>query len=179
MGKTMNKKPKLDIINQSMKIDATNRGRGISEAVDPNENGYENEDSLIIFKNNSKPTNSLMIIKESVRFKMIFYDFDQTITVIHLYKELKKIKEGKLENMSDERLIEIFGGKERVRRLHGHFEKLKARDISLYVLSFNWSMVIEQALERMDLMQYFDVIIGRDSEEIQIAEGKKAKYVAS
>merc|ERR1712228_868078 len=61
-------------------------------------------------------------ITKQQNIKLILYDFDQTITTVHLYKELKG-KDIDLD-MSNERLIEIFGGNERLTKLQKHFQVL-------------------------------------------------------
>ena len=87
--------------------------------------------------------------------RLILYDFDQTITSVHLYHELRGGQLKELSRISDERLIEIFGGNERIKRLDEHFEILTKNNVKLGILSFGFTKVIETALNRVNLLNYF------------------------
>lgn len=108
------------------------------------------------------------------KIKYIFYDFDQTVTVIHLYHLLHGGRLNELEKISDQRLIDIFGGNERIQRLDKHFNILKSNNIKCCILSFGFESVIKKALQRVNLLQHFFLIIGRDSNSLKQAGGNKA-----
>eukprot|EP00484_Ammonia_sp_Unknown_P009798 CAMPEP_0197055108 /NCGR_PEP_ID=MMETSP1384-20130603/57782_1 /TAXON_ID=29189 /ORGANISM="Ammonia sp." /LENGTH=352 /DNA_ID=CAMNT_0042488563 /DNA_START=79 /DNA_END=1137 /DNA_ORIENTATION=+ len=116
--------------------------------------------------------------EENVSIKLVIYDFDQTITCEHLYYALEGGQEDALSKMTDDRLLKIFGGKERTERLHQHFERISSKS-EVAIISFGWVNVIRLALQRMNLGQYFEkaVIIGKDSEELKTA-GSKAKCIS-
>eukprot|EP01084_Bolivina_argentea_P305075 526989_1 len=104
---------------------------------------------------------------DDLDIKLIIYDFDQTITNEHLYHKLNGGQEDELNKLSDEQLLEIFGGKERVQRLKQHFERIHTTSCELLILSFNYKSVIQNALQRMGLLPFFDPntsIVGRGSE---------------
>ena len=109
--------------------------------------------------------------------KLVIYDFDQTITRDHLYYELDGGQEDSLNKMSDDKLLKIFGGKERKERLNDHFKRITTNS-EIAIISFGWVNVIKIALERMGLNKYFEnsIIIGKDSEELKTA-GSKAKCI--
>eukprot|EP01084_Bolivina_argentea_P033879 62649_1 len=117
--------------------------------------------------------------------KLVIYDFDQTITTIHLYHELNKMsdnsnQETTLTKMSDNRLIDIFGGNKRLKRLNEHFNILKSCNVGIAVISFGYVNVIKEALRRMKLYDlYFasSEIIGCDSVELDDADGSKATCI--
>jgi len=106
--------------------------------------------------------------------KLVIYDFDQTITSLHLYNELKHRQEEELKKMSDDRLLEIFGGSDRIQRLREHFKRVTT-ECEVAIISFGWVNVIVDSLKRMKLYQYFEGahIIGRDSEELKTASAEK------
>ena len=111
------------------------------------------------------------------KISLILYDFDQTITSIHLYHELHGGEVDELNKISNERLIEIFGGLSRIESLNEHFKLLTSNNIKLGVLSFGFEAVIQTALQRMNLLDYFSLIIGRDSYSLQQAGGNKANCI--
>lgn len=119
-------------------------------------------------------------VTQSATAKVVVYDFDQTITVIHLYHELNGRgvdQKQVLSKMTDKRLKQIFGGKARIEALHRHFGALKANGVELAIISFGFVGVIKAALQRMGLFDaYFaeSVIIGTDSVELDKAKGSKA-----
>ena len=112
--------------------------------------------------------------------RLVIYDFDQTITTGHLYRELHGGRLKSLAKLSDDKLISLFGGKERISYLDDHFKSLCAAQIEIGILSFGWSDVIERALERMELGRYFEgkLIIGRDSDELVRFNKDKGRTIA-
>lgn len=110
--------------------------------------------------------------------KLVVYDFDQTLSSVHLYHELQGKRSPALAKMSDERLLEVFGGAKRLARLKQHLSLLSTK-CELAIISFGWVDVIKGALERMSLDAFFEssVIIGCDSEELSEAKGNKATCI--
>ena len=110
--------------------------------------------------------------------QLVIYDFDQTITCLHLYYELDGGQEDSLKKLSNDKLLSVFGGTERTERLTEHFERLSSHNIELAIISFGWVGVIKKALKRMKMYKYFEksVIIGKDSEELKSA-GSKAECI--
>lgn len=111
--------------------------------------------------------------------KLIIYDFDQTITCCHLYRELHGGKLNALSKLSDIKLINIYGGQDRIDILNKHFKFLSNHHIEIGIISFGWTNVIKHALKRVKLDIYFKnkVIIGRDSKEIITYNKNKGKVV--
>ncbi|ETO20722.1 hypothetical protein RFI_16497 [Reticulomyxa filosa] len=129
--------------------------------------------------------------KENV--SLVVYDFDQTITCDHLYRRLDGgstsiftssfscLRGGQLDElskMSNETLLEVFGGENRLRRLHLHFERVKSRAI-IAIVSYGYTCVIRKALERAGLSEHWNncTIVGCDSKELTRAGGQKAKII--
>jgi len=110
--------------------------------------------------------------------KLVVYDFDQTLSSVHLYHELQGKRAAQLAKISDERLLEIFGGAKRLARLTEHLQRVSVKS-ELAIVSFGWVDVIKAALERMKLSNYFEhsVIIGNDSDELSEAKGNKATVI--
>eukprot|EP00484_Ammonia_sp_Unknown_P016131 CAMPEP_0197056504 /NCGR_PEP_ID=MMETSP1384-20130603/85688_1 /TAXON_ID=29189 /ORGANISM="Ammonia sp." /LENGTH=201 /DNA_ID=CAMNT_0042490525 /DNA_START=30 /DNA_END=635 /DNA_ORIENTATION=+ len=117
------------------------------------------------------------------KVKLVIYDFDQTITCVHLYYELSQgdgEQLDELKKMDDKRLTDIFGGKDRVQALRKHFDALKANKIDLGIISYGYGDVIKQALVRMSLYdKYFEgaPIYGNDSDELEEVNGSKAQCI--
>jgi len=92
--------------------------------------------------------------------KACVFDFDQTISVIHFYCLLRGYNPDMqlrcLKDWSDEKVVQGFGGKERVLLLENLFKDLKKASVELYILSFGHKEVILKALERVNLALYFD-----------------------
>merc|ERR1711971_1503255 len=83
----------------------------------------------------------------------------------------------KLENMKDDELHRIFGGQQRIQRLKHHFKRLSSvKNMRIAIISFGFEQVIRNALQRLDLIKYFDedLIIGNDSVMLQMQGGNKA-----
>ena len=93
--------------------------------------------------------------------KMIIFDFDQTLTRVHVEREALQTR-----SMLDV----VFGGERRVALLDELFGELYAHGISLGICSFNGVSIIMRALEMRDaadganLLQYFDpeLIFGQE-----------------
>merc|ERR1712129_175652 len=82
--------------------------------------------------------------------------------------------------LSDDELMNVFGGKKRLQRLNEHFALLCANNIELAIISFGFVHIIKQALQRMDLFNaYFakSIIIGKGSQELSNAFGSKAECI--
>ena len=122
-------------------------------------------------------------VKKDLGVKLVIYDFDQTITSIHLYHELNEHamdQQVALSKLSDQRLLQIFGGNGRLKAVREHFSKLKEHQIEVAIVSYGYVGVIKAALKRMKLFDsYFaeSVIIGTDSKELDIAKGSKAQCI--
>merc|ERR1712113_942630 len=102
----------------------------------------------------------------------VAYDFDKTITCKHLYFALNLLgasdafeQEEAVIKMENEELIDVFGGMERIERLDTHFNLLSRSNIQLVIISFGYEAVIKNALDRIDLLHYFNpkLIIGNDT----------------
>jgi len=111
--------------------------------------------------------------------RLVIYDFDQTITTKHLYRELHGGRLKSLAKLSDDKLVSLYGGQQRITLLNDHFNTLCAAQIEVGIVSFGWSEVIARALERVHLGQYFkeNVIIGRDSKELVRFNKHKGKVI--
>eukprot|EP01083_Nonionella_stella_P102026 289911_1 len=112
-------------------------------------------------------------LKVNGELDLIVYDFDQTITKIHLYFQLKGAPS---LDISNERLIEIFGGQKRIRRLQKHLELLSTKVKYLAIISFGFENVIREALTKVRLLRYFNenLIIGKDSAILDRVRQNKA-----
>jgi len=92
--------------------------------------------------------------------KAVVFDFDQTISVIHFWRDLTGFTPDMqlrcLNQWSKERVIQGFGGEKRLHLLECLFKDLKTASVELYILSFGYKEVIIKALERVDLLVYFD-----------------------
>eukprot|EP01083_Nonionella_stella_P206140 750053_1 len=83
--------------------------------------------------------------------------------------------------MSDDKLLDVFGGKDRQQRLIQHFERIESTNCELIIISFGWVKVIQNALKRMQLYKYFNKpssIIGKDSELLKNNNGSKAQCIS-
>jgi len=92
--------------------------------------------------------------------KAVVFDFDQTISVIHFYSDLRGYTPDMqlrcLNEWSKEKVLYGFGGEERLQLLVGLLKDLRAAKVEIYILSFGYKEVITKALERVDLLMYFD-----------------------
>ena len=111
--------------------------------------------------------------------RLVIYDFDQTITTKHLYRELHGGRLKSLAKLSDDKLVSLYGGQQRISFLNDHFNTLCVAQIEIGIVSFGWSEVIARALERVHLDRYFkeNVIIGRDSKELIRFNKHKGKVI--
>ena len=111
--------------------------------------------------------------------KLILYDFDQTITCLHLYRELHGGQLMALSKLSNKSLINIYGGEQRINILNNHFKYLTDNHIEIGIISFGYTSVIRKALQRVNLDSYFQdkIIIGRDSKEIIHFNKNKGKVI--
>eukprot|EP01084_Bolivina_argentea_P084730 153191_1 len=95
--------------------------------------------------------------------KIVIYEFDSVITYWNLWDSIV----GDIQNLhkiSSADLMGIFGGYDRIDRLHKHFQTILSRNnIKIVILSFNHSEIIINALRRVKLLQYFSLIIGCDN----------------
>ena len=98
--------------------------------------------------------------------RIVFYDFDRTIPAIHIYHETGGVED--VSKKSDRFFVDAFGGKERIARLKRHFDRLTQTGVKCSIVSYGYSTVIKESLERVGLIDYFkaDAIFGRDSENM-------------
>lgn len=71
--------------------------------------------------------------------------------------------------ITEKSLISIFGGEERLTKLRRHLETVH-ECATLIVISHGWTQVIEKALERTNLLEFFENtidIFGTPSDETQ------------
>ena len=120
---------------------------------------------------------------ENEPLDLIAYDFDKTITSKHLYFALTSLgasdADEQLEevgNMEQDDLIHIFGGMHRVQRLQTHFKLLSSTNTYIAIISFGFENVIKKALQRLDMLQYFNerLIIGNDTKILEDVYNNKA-----
>lgn len=99
-------------------------------------------------------------IESDEPIKAVVFDFDQTISVIHFYSDLRGYTPDMqlrcLSEWSKEKVIQGFGGEERLNLLIGLLKDLIEAKVEIYILSFGYKEVITKALERVDLLMYFD-----------------------
>ena len=105
--------------------------------------------------------------------RIVFYDFDRTIPVIHIFHETGGSDD--VSNKSDQFFVDAFGGKERISRLKRHFVRLTQTGVKCSIVSYGYTSVIKESLERVDLIDFFDTdaIYGRDSEVMRRFRGVK------
>jgi len=99
-------------------------------------------------------------IQSDEQIKAVVFDFDQTISVIHFYSDLRGYTTDMqlrcLSEWSHEKVLHGFGGKERLQLLIDLLKDLRNAKVEIYILSFGYKEVIIKALERVDLLMYFD-----------------------
>jgi len=92
--------------------------------------------------------------------KAVVFDFDQTISVIHFFSDLRGYTPDMqlrcLNEWSKEKVLYGFGGEERLQLLVSLLKDLRAAKVEIYILSFGYKEVITEALERVNLLMYFD-----------------------
>jgi hypothetical protein len=111
----------------------------------------------------------------------IIFDFDQTLTSFHMTK-LLHVKEfsdfltdvfvTKSLLTSDEFMLKLFGGLERIAMLHKalNYCANESSDIDLFVLSFGHPEEIIAALEKLKWLDFFKVIIGNVADRVVMRE---------
>ena len=110
--------------------------------------------------------------------RIVFYDFDQTIPVIHIFKETNGA--GDVSEKSDQFFVDAFGGEERIARLKKHFERLAQAEVRCFIVSYGHTAVIKESLTRVGLIDFFKegAVIGRDSEALKRFRGAKHKIIS-
>ncbi len=110
--------------------------------------------------------------------RIVFYDFDQTLPVIHIFKETNGA--GDVSEKSDQFFVDAFGGEERIARLKKHFERLAQAEVKCSIVSYSYSAVIKESLTRVGLIDFINegAIIGRDSEALKRFRGAKHKVIS-
>ena len=110
--------------------------------------------------------------------RIVFYDFDQTIPVIHIFKETNGA--GDVSEKSDQFFVDAFGGEERIARLKKHFERLAQAEVKCSIVSYGHTAVIRESLTRVGLIDFINegAIIGRDSEALKRFRGAKHKVIS-
>lgn len=110
-------------------------------------------------------------IINSGNIQQVIYDFEGTLTSLHVFNPLMNIKGESMHdqlsafnNCSTQAVLDMFGGAERVAILKRHFEHLKANFIDLGIVSFTHREVILMALIKVGLAPYFksNKIFGRN-----------------
>jgi len=128
----------------------------------------------------NKPTKeNLSVEKENQKpLRIVFYDFDQTLPVIHIFHETKGTDD--VSEKNDQFFIDAFGGEERIARLKKHFERLVQAEVKCLIISYGYTAVIKESLARVGLADFFakDAIIGRDSEALKRFKGQKHKVIS-
>ena len=121
---------------------------------------------LSVEKKNQKP------------FQIVFYDFDQTLPVIHIFHETEGVED--VSGKNDQFFIDAFGGKERIDRLKKHFERLAKAEVKCVIVSYSYTAVIKESLARVGLIGFFEkeAIFGRDSEALIRMKGQKYKVIS-
>eukprot|EP01083_Nonionella_stella_P023750 65695_1 len=116
--------------------------------------------------------------------KLVIYDFDRTLTSTDVYYDAQASKhhsaEHMVNHMDENELMEVFGGRERVKRLNEHLLIVTSQGVKVAIVSFTSVSVITAALKRMQLYDAFfvnSVIIGGDSMEMEKVNGNKAKCI--
>ena len=110
--------------------------------------------------------------------RIVFYDFDRTIPVIHIFHETGGADD--VSNKSDQFFVDAFGGKERISRLKRHFVRLTQTGVKCSIVSYGYTSVIKESLERVNLIDFFetDAIYGRDSEVMRRFRGVKHEVIS-
>jgi len=113
---------------------------------------------------------------------LIVFDFDCTLSAIHLYHTLRK-QEGRQEFQAnkEEFLLRVFGGPERLASLQKFISHLHSLNVPMLVLSFGVEEEIKPALEFASLLGYFDEIYDAFSYSkfgITSSSGAKADMLA-
>ena len=128
----------------------------------------------------NKPIKENLSVEEKIQkpLRIVFYDFDQTIPVIHIFKETNGVDD--VSEKSDQFFVDAFGGEERIARLKKHFERLARAEVKCSIVSYGYTAVIKESLTRVGLIDFFNegAIIGRDSEALKRFRGAKHKAIS-
>ena len=127
-----------------------------------------------------KPTKKDLSVEEKTQkpLRIVFYDFDQTLPVIHIFHETNGADD--VSEKTDQFFVDAFGGEERIERLKKHFERLAQAKVKCSIVSYGYSAVIKESLTRVGLIDFFSerAIFGRDSEALKRFRGKKHKVIS-
>ena len=127
-----------------------------------------------------KPTKKDLPVEEKTQklLRIVFYDFDQTLPVIHIFHETNGVDD--VSEKSDQFFVDAFGGEERIERLKKHFERLAQAEVKCSIVSYGYSAVIKESLTRVGLIDFFreGAIFGSDSEALKRFRGKKHKVIS-
>ena len=127
-----------------------------------------------------KPTKKDLPVEEKTQkpLRIVFYDFDQTLPVIHIFHETNGADD--VSEKSDQFFVDAFGGEERIERLKKHFERLAQAEVKCSIVSYGYTAVIKESLTRVGLINFFSegAIFGRDSEALKRFRGKKHKVIS-
>ena len=128
----------------------------------------------------AESTKKDLSVEEKIQkpLQIVFYDFDQTLSVIHIFHETKGVED--VSGKNDQFFIGAFGGKERVDRLKKHFERLAKAEVKCVIVSYGYTAVIKESLTRVGLIEFFEegAIFGRDSEALIRVKGQKHKVIS-
>ena len=128
----------------------------------------------------NKPIKENLPVEEKIQkpLRIVFYDFDQTIPVIHIFKETAGADD--VSKKSDQFFVDAFGGEERIARLKKHFERLAQAEVKCSIVSYGHTAVIKESLTRVGLIDFFKegAVIGRDSEALKRFRGAKHKIIS-
>eukprot|EP01084_Bolivina_argentea_P319482 554149_1 len=94
--------------------------------------------------------------------KCIMYEFDGCITYRNLHKSIHG-DISHLYNIKEKAFIQLFGWRDRIRRLANHFEGILSKQITIIILFINYNHtyinVIKETLKKAYLHQYVSEII--------------------
>ena len=128
----------------------------------------------------AKPTKKDLPVEEKLQkpLRIVFYDFDQTLPVIHIFHETKVADD--VSEKNDQFFVDAFGGEERIARLKKHFARLAQAEVKCSIVSYGYTDVIKESLARVGLTDFFkeEAIFGRDSEALKRFSGKKHKVIS-
>ena len=132
--------------------------------------------SLITDKPTKKAALKGKVKQDALR--IVFYDFDRTIPVVHIFHETGGSDD--VSNKSDQFFVDAFGGEERITRLKRHFVRLTQTGVKCSIVSYGYTSVIKESLERVGLIDFFeiDAIYGRDSEVMRRFRGAKHEVIS-
>jgi len=133
---------------------------------------------------------------------MCVYDFDQTITVTHVYNTIMDLKSTHTKNnnldgggdddaddseifikmnvsdylkdhITDDEIVGWFGDEERLQRLKKHLDKMRELNVECRILSLNEIKTVQRCLKAAGLRGYFATICGNDDPVFQSLYRKK------